>query len=179
MPAQAPLTAAISGFGMVRLLYIGTRAWRLRDWPGCAFCSRRWTSMPGQKALPAPVMITTRTAGSAAASSRSAKKRRSMGMLHAFLRSGRLRVTVATPSSSTSYSTRSSWVSRADSSVIASLLRQRFDGVDGVDMGDRIADARSLPEMVTTTCPRAQMRPSVITSTSAKCSRRPRRTQRA
>src|SRR5262245_32027437 len=52
-------------------------------------------------------MTRTRTAGSVRASPKTEEKRRSFGRLQAFLRAGRLSVTVATPSSSTSYSTRS------------------------------------------------------------------------
>jgi len=52
-------------------------------------------SSPEQKPLPAPVITTTRTAGSASASTRASERAASIGPVIAFSRSGRFSVSVA------------------------------------------------------------------------------------
>jgi hypothetical protein len=56
-------------------------------------------SAPAQKPLPAPVTTITRTSAELAHSSSNPKYARSISAVHAFSRSGRLRVSTATPSS--------------------------------------------------------------------------------
>ena len=56
----------------------------------------RPTSPPAQKALPAPVTITTFTSGSRWASPRAQTQRSSIGPVKAFILSGRFSVSVAT-----------------------------------------------------------------------------------
>src|SRR5580704_11575470 len=79
-------------------------------------------SLPGQKPRPAPVTTMARTAGSASASSSTSKYRISMASFHAFMRAGRLSITVATPSLSTSYRTTSSTGPSAKISLIGLTL---------------------------------------------------------
>ena len=56
-------------------------------------------SMPGQKPRPAPVITTAcSTSGSSSARSASSKNAACIGHVHAFIRSGRFSVIVATPS---------------------------------------------------------------------------------
>ena len=62
-------------------------------------------SMPAQKARPAPVTTMTRTASSASSAHIASWNSRSIVWSNAFMASGRLRVSVATPWSSTSTST--------------------------------------------------------------------------
>ena len=54
-------------------------------------------SKPGQNDVPAPVSTPTRTAGSVSAAASTSKYRFSIAAVHAFRRSGRFRVNVATP----------------------------------------------------------------------------------
>ena len=103
-PAAAPLTAAMTGFGVSR------RASTVRSRPGATFSaigrSPPWvlrsfmalTSPPEQKPLPAPVTIITRTwSSSEARITASCRSSRSVSP-SAFRRSGRFSVSVAMPS---------------------------------------------------------------------------------
>ena len=96
MPAQAPLMAAIIGFGDPSAWCIGRRPVRTSS-PAAALRSNAAMSIPGQNAVPAPVTTMARTSAAAAASSSRVKYWCSIATLHAFLRSGLCRVTVATP----------------------------------------------------------------------------------
>ena len=106
IPAHAPLIAAISGLRNSRGAYCGRRADMFTGRP--ATSASLLMSMPGQNDVPAPVSTPTRTAGSASAAASRSKYRFSIGAVHALRRSGRFSVNVATPSASTSVSTRSS-----------------------------------------------------------------------
>ena len=106
IPAQAPLIAAISGLRNSRGAYCGRRADMFTGRP--ATSASLPMSRPGQNDVPAPVSTPTRTAGSVSAAASTSKYRFSIAAVHAFRRSGRFSVNVATPSASTSVSTRSS-----------------------------------------------------------------------
>ena len=69
MPAQAPLIAAMIGFGMDRGNVNGLRRCGLVVAPVCALSASTLASMPGQKLRPAPVTTMTRTASSSPHSS--------------------------------------------------------------------------------------------------------------
>src|SRR5271167_475130 len=81
------------------------------------------TSPPAQKARPAPVRTITRTAGSPASRGNPRSNPSMIGVDSAFIRSGRLKVSVATPSSMVSIS--SGMMSRPFLSVCLVLRRQQ------------------------------------------------------
>ncbi len=98
MPAQAPLTTAMVGLRNERAWVMGrVRHAGLSAAGPCDTLSRWPISIPGQKLLPAPVTSTTRTAGSSSQASSRSKKARSISSVQAFFRSGRCRVSVAMP----------------------------------------------------------------------------------
>ena len=104
-PTAAPLTAAITG-----LVQSKTRS---VSWPPLSSGTEsdpprvrqsnvsppRSRSAPAQNARPAPVTITARTASSSSARSNASISSRAIVSVQAFMRSGRLRVIVRMPSS--------------------------------------------------------------------------------
>ena len=104
-PAHAPLMAQMTGLGTRAVMVMGRRPVWSMDWPGRDTRSRSWASRPGQKARPAPVSTTALTSSSSLACSRRSWRANSISRFQALLRSGRLRVRVSTPASSTSWRT--------------------------------------------------------------------------
>src|SRR5712692_184556 len=102
-PAAAPFTAAITGWGMVRILRTICMPARSSGSSSCV--APLWRpfpsaprSPPAQKARPEPVMTTTRTASSAAKRLSASLTAIASSLFSAFNRSGRFITSVAMPS---------------------------------------------------------------------------------
>jgi hypothetical protein len=101
-PAAMPFTAMITGFGerasrdTAPCRYVVSCLTRIPTRP--AFSWKDLTSPPAQKALPAPVTTTQRTARSSSASSAASKISRASVRSSALYADGRLSVMVATAS---------------------------------------------------------------------------------
>jgi hypothetical protein len=124
IPTAGPLTAAITGFGRAWIASVtrppvsrtpswyGARSYAARNSSGVGRTdsSRPKTlpstarSIPAQKARPAPVTTTARTSSERASVRNTCSSSRAIVRSKAFSRSGRARVSVAMPSSSTAHS---------------------------------------------------------------------------
>ena len=124
MPTAGPLIAAITGLGSAWIASVTrppvsrTPSWygssvrwaRRSSGVGCTDSSRPNTlpsadrSMPAQNARPAPVTTTARTASSRASVRKTCSSSRAIVRSNALSASGRFRVSVAMPSSSTDQS---------------------------------------------------------------------------
>ncbi len=106
-PTAAPLMAAITGFFDSKMRSATRPPPSRCSSIACAAGPLEWSkvppplprSAPAQKARPAPVTMTARTASSASARSKASMSSYIMRAVKAFSRSGRFRVMVSTPAS--------------------------------------------------------------------------------
>src|SRR6185503_1514831 len=101
-PATVPFNAAITGFRHRRMFRIRSQVMSVKRRRPAASSEKSApmmssTSPPEQKARPAPVSTTARTAGSLSTAGKRSRSSEYTSKVRAFSRSGRLRVTVATP----------------------------------------------------------------------------------
>src|SRR5438067_10125054 len=117
-----PCTLAMTGCGMRRIASITSQQWRniapmnaSFEWASISF--RSW---PGENALPAPAMTTTRTALSEAISSSAALSSANIALSIALYCAGRLSVSIAMPSASSRSNV-------APDSAVSFIIRSLFD----------------------------------------------------
>jgi hypothetical protein len=101
MPAQAPLPAAITGFGMSRLLPMGHAGLEVEGLARLRVLPQPLHVHPGAEGPARPGADHDPDGGVLGGLFEEREEAALHGELHAFSRSGRCRVTVATPPSST------------------------------------------------------------------------------